>query len=74
MNLPVLLTEAAAIGVLTVVLGYLVVFCMDKLRLPLSKEYSMAVGFFVLGATIHLFCEFTGVNRWYCKNGHACKR
>tara|TARA_B100000963_G_C22631799_1_gene675288 strand:- start:321 stop:545 length:225 start_codon:yes stop_codon:yes gene_type:complete len=74
MNLPVLMTEALAIGVLTVVLGYLVVYVMNVAKPVKGRQAQMALGFFVLGATIHLFCEFTGVNRWYCKNGHACKR
>jgi hypothetical protein len=21
----------------------------------------------------HLFCEITGINKWYCKNGVACR-
>ena len=72
MNIPLLLTEASAIGILTIILGYVVIFLMDKLNIKLGKQLQMIIGFFVLGATIHLFCEFTGVNKWYCKNGHAC--
>ncbi len=74
MNLVTLLTEAGAIGVLTVVLGYLIIFLMDALKYKMGRNLPMYVVLFVLGATIHLFCEFTGVNRWYCKNGHACKK
>ena len=34
---------------------------------------NMYLRIFILGASIHLFCEFTGINGWYCKNGNACK-
>lgn len=28
--------------------------------------------FFFAGFLVHLLCEITGLNRWYCKNGAAC--
>jgi|TARA_B110000196_G_scaffold149267_1_gene128937 hypothetical protein len=28
----------------------------------------------VTGALLHLLCEVTGVNKWYCKNGNACSK
>ena len=28
---------------------------------------------FILGLAIHLLCEVSGINKWYCKNGNACK-
>ena len=42
------------------------------MKLTMGRETQMAIGFFVLGALTHLVCEFTGVNKWYCKNGRAC--
>ena len=58
-----LLIETIIIGVLTLVLYFFI------------EKYvkDMYLRIFILGASIHLFCEFTGVNRWYCKNGNACK-
>jgi|MDTG01.4.fsa_nt_gb RsiW-degrading membrane proteinase PrsW (M82 family) len=72
MDLKILAIEAAAVGVLTVVLGYLIVFIMERSKLTWDKNLQMILGFFLLGAIIHLFCEFVGINRWYCNYGHAC--
>tara|TARA_B100001057_G_scaffold405494_1_gene418480 strand:+ start:1430 stop:1660 length:231 start_codon:yes stop_codon:yes gene_type:complete len=67
-----LLIEAVAVGVLVVLLGYVVIYVMESMKLKMNRETQMAIGFFVLGALTHLVCEFTGVNKWYCKNGRAC--
>ena len=58
-----LVFETIIIGILTLVLY----FFIEK------NVKDMYLRIFILGASIHLFCEFTGVNRWYCKNGNACK-
>tara|TARA_B100000941_G_C28091131_1_gene343652 strand:- start:223 stop:453 length:231 start_codon:yes stop_codon:yes gene_type:complete len=67
-----LLIEAVAVGVLVVLLGYVVIYTMESMELKMGRETQMAIGFFILGALTHLVCEFTGVNKWYCKNGRAC--
>jgi len=67
-----LLIEAVAVGVLVVLLGYVVIYVMESMKLKMNRDKQMIIGFFVLGALTHLVCEFTGVNKWYCKNGHAC--
>lgn len=33
-----------------------------------------AVILFLTGVTIHLSAEVSGVNKWYCKNGAACRK
>jgi len=33
---------------------------------------SVAVSFFISGALVHIICEYTGLNHWYCKYGAAC--
>ncbi len=67
-----LLIEAVAVGVLVVLLGYVVIYVMESMKLKMNRDKQMIIGFFVLGALTHLVCEFTGVNKWYCKNGIAC--
>jgi len=39
-----------------------------------NKNYAMEIALFLTGVFAHLFCEFSGINRWYCKNGNACQR
>tara|TARA_B100001094_G_C18184044_1_gene802633 strand:- start:142 stop:501 length:360 start_codon:yes stop_codon:yes gene_type:complete len=41
----------------------------------LSSALSRYVpGAFLLGFILHIICELTGVNKWYCRNGNACKK
>lgn len=75
-----LVYEAVAIGVLVVVVGVVVsnlvgmfhngtkTACKDW-----NKNHVMEITLFFIGVAVHLVCEFTGVNKWYCKNGNACK-
>lgn len=79
MNINRLLIEAIAVGILLVPLGYLVLYT----SVELSKRYStiknmdknikMSLGFFILGMLTHIFCDLTGINKWYCKKGLACQ-
>lgn len=71
-NIQRLLMEAIAVGILVVLLGYVVVYFMESMKLKIDKDKQMIIGFFMLGFLTHILCEFTGVNKWYCKNGHAC--
>tara|TARA_B100001142_G_C14134007_1_gene578007 strand:+ start:590 stop:832 length:243 start_codon:yes stop_codon:yes gene_type:complete len=77
-----LLNEAALLGILTVIFGNIsgfIVAPLLKVDLPeicstWNKFYTMEVTLFLTGFLIHLFCEFSGINKWYCKNGIACSR
>tara|TARA_B100000902_G_C26620913_1_gene579714 strand:+ start:275 stop:511 length:237 start_codon:yes stop_codon:yes gene_type:complete len=76
-----LLIEAVVVGVAVVFIGSLVGYVVGKclsIDLPkLCKEWNknhvMEISLFLTGFTLHLLCEYIGVNRWYCKNGNACK-
>ena len=69
-----LLYEAISVGMLVVIvthgLGY--IFSLND---TLSDVYedSLAVKLFISGFVTHLVFEYFGFNKWYCKNGFACK-
>ena len=81
-----LIYEAASVGAITILFGNVVSCVLDfvvlspklKMKLPISssrdKFYEMGIVLFLTGVSIHLFCELMGINKWYCKNGYACKR
>lgn len=58
-----LITEAIAVGGITVIVNRLV-----QRMLPRA---SPLLQLFLTGVTIHLGCEYTGLNEWYIKNGAA---
>ena len=39
-----------------------------------NKYYVMEIALFFTGFCLHLGCEFTGINKWYCKHGNACSK
>tara|TARA_Y100000389_G_C17468992_1_gene528500 strand:- start:5965 stop:6219 length:255 start_codon:yes stop_codon:yes gene_type:complete len=81
-----LIYEASSVGVMTVLFGNVIACVLDfailspklKTKLPLMTSrdnfYQMGILLFLTGVSIHLFCELVGLNRWYCKEGFACKR
>ena len=71
--------EAIWVGVGLVVVGLAVSYTMISLT-KTSSEYpqrddwfKMAVALFTSGVLFHVLAEVGGVNRWYCKNGDACR-
>jgi len=73
--------EAFMVGIMTVIFGTLagvLVGPFFKIDLPAecknwNKFFVMEISLFLTGFLIHLFCELVGINKWYCKNGAACK-
>ena len=67
--------EALAVGVVTVLLGVV----LHHLSLQFYGQHDLndmkmfAVHLFFIGVVVHLLCEVTGVNKWYCSNGVACQ-
>jgi len=72
-----LIKEIAAVGLATVVVGLVVSTLW--MRASSGKwpsggiQLSVAGSLFVTGALVHIIAEYMGVNKWYCKNGVACK-
>ena len=64
-----LLIEAFVVGIVMVVVGTIV-----KNYNFQWKTYNTEITLFLTGVFAHLLFEFTGFNKWYCKNGNACER
>ena len=77
-----LLIEAACVGVMVVIMGFIISFILSKFfstNLPAicktwNKNHIMEISLFLTGFFLHIICEFTGLNKWYCKNGNACRK
>ncbi len=73
--------EAITVGLGLVIVGTIVSWVMSKIsntELPpvckdWNKNYIMEISLFLTGVIAHFAFEFSGINRWYCKNGYACK-
>jgi hypothetical protein len=59
--------EALAVGILTAVFGTL----LSRI-IPYSSPPFILLSYFIVGFLIHLFCQITRINKWYCTNGNAC--
>jgi hypothetical protein len=81
MNTAVLL-EATTVGIMTILIGYISYYIINEIYpidfLPeickkWNKNYTMEKSLFLTGFLLHILCEYTGLNKWYCKNGNSCK-
>jgi H+/Cl- antiporter ClcA len=76
-GLPKLLLESLVVGILTAVVGLVIATSL----MFFEKDFKLSdyhfwprvmLGYFLTGFIIHLICEWTKINKWYCKNGNAC--
>ena len=76
-----ILKEAAFVGLATIIVGSVVGYVLGKLNnvdLPKAckqwnKNHIMELSLFLTGFAIHIISEYSGLNKWYCTNGTACK-
>ena len=75
-----LIIEAIAVGIITVVVGYIITWIISNVNdeaKSVNKEWNknhiMELALFLTGACVHLLCEVSGINSWYCENGLACQ-
>lgn len=76
-----LIIEAIIVGISVVFFGTILSFMLGrflKVDLPpvcknWNKNYAMEIILFATGVAAHLFYEYSGINKWYCKKGNACK-
>jgi len=77
-----LLKEAVVVGLGTVLVGSVVGAVLGKFfstNLPTickewNKNHIMEISLFLTGFLLHIICEYTGINKWYCKNSYACSK
>lgn len=76
-----LLLEATVVGIIIVIIGLIVGFLvgpmlsvdLPKICEEWNQNHAMEISLFLTGFLGHLALEATGVNKWYCENGNACK-
>ena len=65
--------EAFLVGFILSIIGILIYFIFQKFFENCNYILIFFV-FFISGILFHLICEFSGINKWYCKNGIACNK
>lgn len=77
-----LLKEASVVGAIVVIVGTVVGFIVSMFMqndMPMeckdwNKNFVMEICLFFTGFLAHVIFELIGANKWYCKNGNACKK
>jgi len=71
----VIIMEALTVGIFTVILGLILYNIIKKIQEPydLNNTSTHVLYLFVVGVMAHLVCELTGINKWYCTGGNACR-
>jgi cytochrome c oxidase assembly factor CtaG len=69
-----ILIEAFVVGILNLIFGFVVSYLLMGEQAKAFKHWpGVLLGFFISGILVHLFCEFSGINKQYCKTGNACQ-
>lgn len=73
-----LFIEALTVGIATAIIGFIIstLFMLPSKNFSFKKYHfwpQVILAFFITGILIHLLCEVSGINKWYCKNGVACR-
>ena len=64
-----IISEIVSVGLMTSLIGTLMCYNAD---LGITDWRKLSICLFFLGAIIHILCELSGINKWYCTNGNAC--
>jgi hypothetical protein len=67
-----LILEAILVGIILVLVSTPIMALTRRIDFPVPEKYYIAT--FVSGIIVHLLCEFTGLNKLYCREGSACKK
>ena len=73
-------SEAIIVGLFTSIFGFIVstiIMYMSDKNFSIEKynfwKYIL-LSYFITGFLFHITCQITGINKWYCVNGDACKK
>jgi uncharacterized membrane protein len=68
-----LLLEIFVVAFLTAIIGTIITFFSMGEEREKFKQWGLIILIFgITGALIHIICEFSGINKYYCKHGNAC--
>lgn len=70
-----LVVELLVVGLATCIIGMVLSYLvMGSAAKDFKHWRSLGLTFFITGFLVHFIAELTKLNKWYCKNGYACKR
>ena len=68
-----LFVEAFIVGIGLVIVGMTIHLFIKRIKEhDMNDNVTLAIHFFIAGFIVHLLCEYSNINKWYCKNGNAC--
>jgi len=75
MDFKLVLTEAFIVGIIILIVAF-PVMKIQEYYYPgdIASPQKYWVSTVIIGMLSHLICEFSGINKYYCKNGNACQR
>jgi hypothetical protein len=73
-----IIKEAFIVGIVTALIGFIIgtALMFTNKNFTLKKYYfwkRVLFSYFIVGVILQLGFEAFGVNKWYCKNGVACR-
>lgn len=63
--------EAFFIGIITIIIGLIIKYFINLFFK--ENNYIFILILFITGFIIHIVCQISGINKFYCKYGQACK-
>ena len=64
--------EAFFVGIITIIIGIIIKYFINLFFKEINI-YVFILILFITGFVIHIECQIIGINKYYCKNGAACK-